>query len=134
MIRLAIGLSFLVGVMSCRDSKEPSTPVPVPAVRAEGTEPGTPPEENAPAPGGKTIEIKGLKVTFATDGKVKISGTDRWGNAIDNAYQDRGFFEKAIPSLALYVTQEQADGLKALPTSGNDAQGRKSDSASRSRP
>jgi hypothetical protein len=104
-IILSAVLTVLVGCQQTERAPEPPPP------SAQGSAASAP----KPKPGDR-IDAHGIVLDFVDGGAIKLSGRDRWGNALDTTYENIEFLRKALPVLERSVTAEQAAGLRAVVT------------------
>ena len=63
---------------------------------------------------GDRVDVKGIVLELQNDGLIKLTGSDRWGQKLDQTFESFEFFRKALPVLEQSITADQAAGLRAL--------------------
>ena len=110
---------------SCGDEAE--------AVGGEGSEARAPAAATeAPAPAAAPAELEppeetfageSVTVTVASDGRVHVRGTDRWGRPFDSVYESGGYLARAMPALDRTFGSEDAELLRRVAGSLVEAAG-----------
>lgn len=67
-----------------------------------------------PVPVTEQHDARGIGVTFQSDGRVIVSGTNRWGRPLDATYASGEYFRRAVAVIEQQVTPEQAAALREI--------------------
>jgi hypothetical protein len=69
--------------------------------------------DDAP-PDMRRFDAAGLTVVANADGTIRLTGQDRWQNAIDTTYADLTYLRNAMPVIERTVTEPQFRALRAV--------------------
>ncbi len=98
------------------EAPEPSAPEPSAneVVEENAGENDDESAEPAAAPELPSVSADGVAARLLDDGRVQVSGADRWGAPLEVTYADVSYFRDALPVLSRGLTSAQADALRAF--------------------
>jgi hypothetical protein len=102
MKRLVVAVAATVA-FGCQKAESPPQPKKT-VVRTNSTP--------APLPQNGGIPLDGLTLTYLSDGKVSLTGSDMWGDKVDAVYESVESLRHAMPKLERLITPRQLQLLK----------------------
>jgi hypothetical protein len=112
-----VGFVVLVACTTDGPPERPLVPIPPSAVGPQLTPaPEGPPPVPPPAPAEvvRREDIQGIGIAFHADGRISVTGQNRWGRPLDATYASEDYFRAAVPLMVRTTTPEQGAALEAF--------------------